>query len=52
MDQTHYNTMVMGTGVTESVLSGLMSLEKKKVLHIDRNPFYGDQGASLNLTNL
>jgi RAB protein geranylgeranyltransferase component A len=24
----------------------------KKVLHIDRNPFYGGEGASLNLTNL
>jgi Rab GDP dissociation inhibitor len=24
----------------------------KKVLHVDRNPFYGGEGASLNLTNL
>jgi len=24
----------------------------KKVLHIDRNPFYGGEGASVNLTNL
>lgn len=24
----------------------------KKVLHIDRNPFYGGEGASLNLTSL
>ena len=23
-----------------------------KVLHIDRNPYYGDEGASLNLTSL
>lgn len=28
-----------------------MSLEKK-ILHIDRNPFYGGEGASLNLTTL
>ena len=25
---------------------------EKKVLHIDRNPFYGGEGASVNLTNL
>jgi len=24
----------------------------KRVLHIDRNPFYGGEGASVNLTNL
>jgi RAB protein geranylgeranyltransferase component A len=24
----------------------------KKVLHVDRNPYYGGEGASLNLTNL
>lgn len=24
----------------------------KKVLHIDRNPYYGGEGASVNLTNL
>ena len=23
-----------------------------KVLHIDRNPYYGDEGASLNLTSM
>lgn len=42
----------MGTGITESILSGLMSLEGRKVLHIDRNPYYGDSGASLNITSL
>ena len=35
-------------------LSGRYSLHHsgKKVLHIDRNPFYGGEAASLNLTNL
>lgn len=32
--------------VYQSVISG------KRVLHIDRNPFYGGEGASVNLTNL
>ena len=36
-----------------AVTRRLLSLYSgKKVLHIDRNPFYGGEGASLNLTNL
>ena len=30
-------------------MSGLMSVDKKKVLHIDRNDFYGGAAASLTL---
>lgn len=51
MDDT-YDVVVCGTGLVECILSGLLSQEGKKVLHIDRNPFYGGEGASLNLTNL
>jgi len=47
-----YDVVVCGTGLTECILSGLLSHEGKKVLHIDRNPFYGGEGASLNLTSL
>mmetsp|Transcript_129919 Transcript_129919/g.183244 ORF Transcript_129919/g.183244 Transcript_129919/m.183244 type:complete len:335 (+) Transcript_129919:91-1095(+) len=47
-----YDVVVCGTGLTESILSGLLSQDGKKVLHIDRNSYYGDEGASLNLTNL
>jgi len=50
---------VCGTGLSECILSGLLSQERnyllnleKKVLHIDRNSFYGGEGASVNLTNL
>lgn len=52
MDGSQYDVVVCGTGFTESILSGLLSLEGKKVLHIDRNGYYGDEGASLNLTSL
>jgi len=52
MDGSEYDVIIMGTGVTESILSGLLSMDGKKVLHIDRNPFYGDSGASLNITSL
>ena len=41
--------IVLGTGLTECVLSGLLSIEGKKVLHMDRNNFYGGECASLNL---
>ena len=63
MDDT-YDVIVCGTGLTECILSGLLSQEGikkcnyklfrlgKKVLHIDRNPYYGDESASLNLTSL
>lgn len=51
MDET-YDVIVLGTGLTECVLSGLLSIEGKKVLHMDRNDYYGAESASLNLTQL
>lgn len=52
MDGTHYDTIVIGTGITESILSGLLSMEGQKILNLDKNPYYGDSGASLNLTKI
>lgn len=52
MDGTHYNFIVIGTGVTESILSGLLSMEGNKILNIDKNAYYGDQSASLNLSKI
>ena len=52
MDGTEYDIVVMGTGITESILSGLLSMEGNKILNIDKNPYYGDSAASLNLTRL
>jgi len=51
MDE-EYDVIVLGTGLTECVLSGLLSVEGKKVLHMDRNDYYGAESASLNLTQL
>ncbi|KAF2489102.1 secretory pathway gdp dissociation inhibitor [Lophium mytilinum] len=36
-----YDVVVLGTGLTECVLSGVLSVKGKKVLHIDRNDHYG-----------
>ena len=49
MDE-EYDTVVCGTGLQQCIISGLMSQDGKKVLHLDRNSFYGEDGASLNLT--
>uniref|UniRef100_H2MWR2 Rab GDP dissociation inhibitor n=2 Tax=Oryzias latipes TaxID=8090 RepID=H2MWR2_ORYLA len=43
-----YDIIVLGTGLKECVLSGLMSLSGKKVLHIDKNPYYGGESASIS----
>lgn len=51
MDE-EYDVIVLGTGLTECILSGLLSVEEKKVLHMDRNDYYGGDSASLNLTQL
>ncbi|PHZ11205.1 rab GTPase activator [Rhizopus microsporus ATCC 52813] len=45
-----YDVIVLGTGLTECILSGLLSVDGKKVLHMDRNDYYGAESASLNLT--
>uniref|UniRef100_A0A7S1YJ65 Rab GDP dissociation inhibitor n=1 Tax=Grammatophora oceanica TaxID=210454 RepID=A0A7S1YJ65_9STRA len=47
-----YDAIVLGTGLKECVVSGLLSIGGKKVLQVDRNGYYGGEGASLNLTNL
>lgn len=47
-----YDVVVLGTGLTECVLSGVMSVKGKKVLHIDRNDHYGGASASVNLESL
>ena len=46
MDET-YDCIVLGTGLTECILSGMLSVSGKKVLHMDRNKYYGGESASL-----
>ncbi|KAL2159842.1 hypothetical protein VTH06DRAFT_1975 [Thermothelomyces fergusii] len=47
-----YDVIVLGTGLTECILSGVLSVKGKKVLHIDRNDHYGGESASLNIEAL
>jgi Rab GDP dissociation inhibitor len=51
MDE-QYDAIILGTGFKECVLSGLLSVDGLKVLHMDRNNYYGGASASLNLTQL
>ncbi|ELP94268.1 Rab GDP dissociation inhibitor alpha, putative [Entamoeba invadens IP1] len=51
MDDT-YDTIVLATGLKECILSGLLSVDGKKVFHLDRNDYYGGASASLNLKQL
>ncbi|XP_034542566.1 rab GDP dissociation inhibitor beta [Notolabrus celidotus] len=43
-----YDIIVLGTGLKECVLSALLSQSGKKVLHIDKNPYYGGESASIS----
>ncbi|RCI09705.1 hypothetical protein L249_4094 [Ophiocordyceps polyrhachis-furcata BCC 54312] len=36
-----YDVIVLGTGLTECILSGVLSVKGRRVLHIDRNSHYG-----------
>merc|ERR1712188_301664 len=51
MDES-YDAIVLGTGLKECILSGLLSVSGMKVLHMDRNDYYGAESASLNLTQI
>lgn len=46
MDE-EYDCIVLGTGLKECILSGMLSVSGKKVLHIDRNKYYGGESASI-----
>ncbi|KAH0792210.1 GDP dissociation inhibitor family protein [Histomonas meleagridis] len=50
MEGDNYDVIACGTGFKECLLSGLLSVARKKVLHVDRNDFYGADCASLNIT--
>ncbi|CAN8260255.1 unnamed protein product [Cochlearia groenlandica] len=52
LDPSTYDLIVVGTGVSESILSAAASSSGSSVLHLDPNPFYGSHFASLSLPDL
>ena len=52
MDQS-YDAIILGTGLKECLVAGLLSaVDGMKILHVDRNDYYGGESASLNLNQL
>ena len=47
-----YDVIILGTGLTNMILSGLLSVAGKRVLIVDRNNYYGGESASLDLQKL
>ncbi len=41
LSELDYDFVVLGTGLVESVLAASLSFSGARVLHLDRNPFYG-----------
>ncbi|KAI3445785.1 hypothetical protein Pfo_002450 [Paulownia fortunei] len=46
-----YDVIVLGAGLKECILRGLLSVDGLKVLHMDKNDYYGGESSSLNLTS-
>ncbi|KAG5010235.1 hypothetical protein JHK87_018750 [Glycine soja] len=43
------DVIVLGTGLKECILSGLLSVDGLKVLNMDKNDYYGGESTSLNV---
>ena len=48
----HCDILIMGTGLTESVLAAALSWQGVEVLHIDRNNYYGDLSLTMTIEQL
>lgn len=44
--------LICGTGLIESILAAALSWQGSKVLHIDSNPYYGDNFATLTIEQI
>lgn len=47
--ETPWDVTISGTGLAQSLLALALSRSGKKVLHIDRNPYYGGSEAAFSL---
>jgi RAB protein geranylgeranyltransferase component A len=51
-EDENYDLVIEGTGLTESILAAAASWVGKKVLHVDKNSFYGSHWAALSLNEI
>lgn len=42
LDETAYDVIVVGTGVTEAAVAAALARSGRKVLHLDALPYYGE----------
>ncbi|KAL4912219.1 GDP dissociation inhibitor [Aspergillus aurantiobrunneus] len=49
LEETQWDVTISGTGLIQSLLALALSRSGKKVLHVDRNPYYGGPEAALSL---
>lgn len=52
LNMDHCDILIMGTGLTESVLAAALSWQGVEVLHIDRNNYYGDLSLTMTIEQL
>ncbi|KAJ2329156.1 hypothetical protein GGI00_004012, partial [Coemansia sp. RSA 2681] len=50
LDNEEFDAVVLGTGLIESIVASELAAAGKKVLHIDRNPYYGGSFACFTLS--
>ena len=52
LDETHYDTIVLGTGLTTSILAAALAKAGQRVLHVDRHEYYGSLLSSHTLDDI
>ncbi|KAJ2345995.1 hypothetical protein GGH92_003804 [Coemansia sp. RSA 2673] len=50
LDNEEFDTVVLGTGLVESIIASELAAADKKVLHVDRNPYYGGNFSCFTLS--
>jgi RAB protein geranylgeranyltransferase component A len=51
-EDENYDLVIEGTGLPESILAAASSWAGKRVLHVDKNTFYGSHWAALSLDQI
>ncbi|KAI0521095.1 rab protein geranylgeranyltransferase component A [Xylaria bambusicola] len=49
LSEETWDTVICGTGLSQSLLALALSRSKKRILHLDANDFYGENEAALSL---
>ena len=52
VEDNTYDILIEGTGLAQSILAAAISRISKKVIHIDKNTFYGGSWAALSIDQL